>query len=343
VKRSALSVDVRQLLEDHVAEVTLVDVLDAQPYRDAEPLEVVTGAVMRERAKRQHEATKVALAIIARENRGESSRPPFGGVLAALRALDAARIDGAPLRSTSDPARFEAQSWGGSGASQGDAAQRAVERIAPVSRLWALCLADGWTLTTYPVEVRLSAEQARAVVVWSVLGVMGSRLPMQHPQPRHGEGVRQQKPKARIAMRGSPRGRDEDVDPYTEPLASEIAAYASQAFGVEVPVGHVVTLRREGLLELYRAMSARGLVPLDRRLTAMAASRATPWDLQGWKEIATTCGCSERTVRYLSDEKSLPVYKTFAGVVAVKSELQAWMAEHLASGRRPPKPRKRGE
>ena len=335
--------DVRQLLEDHVAEVTLVDALDAQPYRDAAPIETLTPAMLRERARRSHEATKVALAIIARENRGDSSRPPFGGVLGALRALDAASIDGAPLRSTSDPSRFEAQTWGNGGAAQGDAAQRAVERIAPVSRLWALCLADGWTLRTYPVEERLTAAQARAVVVWSVLGVMGSRLPMQHPQPRHGEGVRQQKPKTRIAVRGRPRRGDEDVDPYEEPLASDIAAYASQAFGVEVPVGHVITMRREGLLELYRAMSARGLVPLDRRLTAMAASRATPWDLQGWKEIATTCGCSERTVRYLSDEKSLPVYKTFAGVVAVKSELQAWMADHLASGRRPPKPRKRGE
>jgi len=343
VKRSALSVDVRQLLEDHVSEVALVDALDAQPYRDAAPIETLTPAMLRSRAKRQQEATRVALAIIARENRGESSRPPFGGVLGALRALDAASIDGAPLRSTSDPARFEAQSWGSGGAAQGDAAQRAVERIAPVARLWALCLADGWTLRTYPVEERLSAAQARAVVVWSVLGVMGSRLPLQHPQPRHGDGVRQQRPKTRIAMRGRPRRGEEDVDPYTEPLASEIAAYASQAFGVEVPVGHVITMRREGLLELYRAMSARGLVPLDRRLTAMAATRATPWDLQGWKEIATTCGCSERTVRYLSDEKSLPVYKTFAGVVAVKSELQSWMAEHLASGRRPPKPRKRGE
>jgi hypothetical protein len=291
--------------------------------------------MLRERAKRQHEATKVALAIIARENRGESSRPPFGGVLGALRALDAARIDGAPLRSTSDPSRFEAQSWGGSGASQGDAAQRAVERIAPVARLWALCLAGGWTLTTYPVEVRLSAEQARAVVVWSVLGVMGSRLPMQHPQPRHGEGVRQQKPKARIAMRGSPRGRDEDVDPYAEPLASDIAAYASQAFGVEVPVGHVITMRREGLLELYRAMSARGLVPLDRRLTAMAATRATPWDIEGWKEIATTCGCSERTARRLAERPAapMPTYKTFSGVVAVKAELQSWLREQMRPAR----------
>jgi hypothetical protein len=335
MKRSALSVDVRQLLEDHVSEIALVDALDAQPYRDAEPLEVVTGAIMRERAKRQQEATRVALAIIARENRGESSRPPFNGVLGALRALDAARIDGAPLRSTSDPARFEAQSWGGSGASQGDAAQRAVERIAPVARLWALCLADGWTLRTYPVEERLTAAQARAVVVWSVLGVMGSRLPMQHPQPRHGEGVRQQRPKTRIAVRGRPRKGEEDVDPYEEPLASDIAAYASQAFGVEVPVGHVITMRREGLLELYRAMSSRGLVPLDRRLTAMAASRATPWDLQGWKEIAVTCGCSERTARRLAERPAapMPTYKTVSGVVAVKTELQSWLREQMRPAR----------
>ena len=53
----------------------------------------------------------------------------------------------------------------------------------------------------------------------------------------------------------------------------------------------------------------------------MAATRATPWDVEGWKEIASTLGCSERTAQRVASrpERPAPTYRTFVGVVAVRA------------------------
>lgn len=267
----------------------------------------------------------MALLILARESKGESPRPPFRGVLGALRALDDVRVDGAPVRSSSSPSRFEPEHRGASGTASGDAGQRAVERIAPVSRMWAQCLAAGWTLTTYPATQRLDAEQAREVVIWATLGIPGTRVPLQHPQPMRGEGARQKQPRYRLAVRGKPTA--DSVDPYDDPSPREVAEHASSVFGVDVPIGHVAAMRREGIAELYSRLAGRGLIPRDGRLDAMAATRATPWDVQGWKEISTVLGCSDRQAQKLAAraEKPAPTYKTFVGVVAVQSELHEWM------------------
>jgi hypothetical protein len=331
--RSLLSIDVRTLLAEHVAEVELVASLEAAPVIDPaiaslddRAIETITAEQSARRARLSDEATRAALLILARESKGESPRPPFRGVLAALRALDEARVDGAPLRSTSSPSRFEPEHRGASGTASGDVAQRAVERIAPISRLWALCLCDGWTLTTYPALAQLDAQQAREVVIWATLGIPGTRVPLQHPQPMRGEGARQKQPKYRLAVRGKPRVSD-DVDPYDDPSPRDVAEHASAAFGVEVPVGHVVALRREGIAELYSRLAGRGLIPRDGRLDAMAATRATPWDVEGWKEIASTLGCSERTAQRVASrtDRPAPTYRTFVGVVAVRAELAEWM------------------
>ncbi len=330
--RSLLSVDVRALLAEHVAEVELVASLEAAPVIDPAiarlddtAIETITAEQSARRARLADEASRMALLILARESRGESSRPPFRGVLGALRALDEVRVDGAPVRSSSSPSRFEPEHRGASGTASGDAGQRAVERIAPVSRMWAQCLAAGWTLTTYPATQRLDAEQAREVVIWATLGIPGTRVPLQHPQPMRGEGARQKQPKYRLAVRGKPSA--DSVDPYDDPSPREVAEHASAVFGVDVPVGHVVALRRDGIAELYSRLAGRGLIPRDGRLDAMAATRATPWDVQGWKEISTVLGCSDRQAQKLAAraEKPAPTYKTFVGVVAVQSELHEWM------------------
>lgn len=331
--RSLLSIDVRQVLAEHVAEVELVASLETAPVIDPaisalddRAIETITAEHSARRARLADEATRMALLILARESKGESPRPPFRGVLAALRALDEVRVDGAPLRSSSSPSRFEPEHRGAAGTASGDVAQRAVERIAPVSRLWAQCLAGGWTLTTFPALARLSAEQAREVCIWATLGIPGARVPLQHPQPMRGEGARQKQPRYKLAVRGKPRV-GEDVDPFDDPSPRDVAEHASAVFGVEVPVGHVVALRREGIAELYSRLAGRGLIPRDGRLDAMAATRATPWDVQGWKEIATVLGCSDRQAQKLAarPEKPAPTYKTFVGVVAVQSELHEWM------------------
>ncbi len=331
--RSLLSIDVRQVLAEHVAEVELVASLEAAPVIDPaiarlddRAIETITAEHSARRARLADEATRMALLILARESKGESSRPPFRGVLAALRALDEVRVDGAPVRSSSSPSRFEPEHRGAGGTASGDVAQRAVERIAPVSRLWAQCLAAGWTLTTYPAMQRLDAEQAREVCIWATLGIPGARVPLQHPQPMRGEGARQKQPKYRLAVRGKPRV-GEDVDPFDDPSPRDVAEHASAVFGVEVPVGHVVAIRREGIGELYSRLAGRGLIPRDGRLDAMAATRATPWDVEGWKEIASTLGCSERTAQRVASrpERPAPTYRTFVGVVAVRAELAEWM------------------
>ena len=327
--KSAWSVDARELLAEHVAEDALVEVLTTTPY-----IETLTAETVRRREREQTEATRMALRILQREARGESEHAPFRGVLGALRALDEVRMDGAPVRSSSSPSRFEPEHRGSSGTAQGDAGQRAVERIAPVARQWSRCLVDGWTLTTYPAVVALSGPQARAVVVWATLGVPGSMLPLQSPLARFGEAARQKQPRARMAVRGRPRD-GQDVDRYSDPSPREVADYASAQLGVEVPVGQVVALRREGILELYQRLEARGLIPRDGRLATMAAERSTPWDVQGWQEIAIVLGCSPRTAQSVAvrAERPAPTYKTYAGVVAVRAELAEWMAGEMRRAR----------
>ena len=159
-------------------------------------------------------------------------------------------------------------------------------------------------------------------------------LPLQSPLARFGEGARQKQPRARMAVRGRPRD-GQDVDRYADPSPREVADYASAQLGVEVPVGQVVALRREGILELYQRLEARGLIPRDGRLATMAAERSTPWDVQGWQEIAIVLGCSPRTAQSVAvrAERPAPTYKTYAGVVAVRAELAEWMAGEMRRAR----------
>ena len=128
--KSAWSVDARELLAEHVAEDALVETITTTPY-----IETLTAETVRRREREQTEATRMALRILQREARGESEHAPFRGVLGALRALDEVRMDGAPVRSSSSPSRFEPEHRGASGTAQGDAGQRAVERERPVSLL----------------------------------------------------------------------------------------------------------------------------------------------------------------------------------------------------------------
>lgn len=326
--------DYRELLAEHVAEDELAEALVVAPVRWIEP-----AAEVERRRERLALATATAHDIIDRERRGVAERPLFRGALAALRALDEVRMDGAGIKSTSDPARFEVAGWTMSSTGGGDGAQRAVERIAPVARAWDLCLAAGWVVTTYPATVRLSPAQARAVVVWATLGVPGDFRPLQHPRALVGEGARPavtagHKP-LRLATRGRPREDGEGVDRFDDPSPAEVAAYTCAQTGVDVPVGHVVLLRRTGVLELYTRLSQSGLVPLDRRMAKMATETIEPFDLHGWKEIAACLGVDERTAqRWQRDD--LPTYDYKGAVVARKTELRTWQATQMKPRRSAP-------
>lgn len=308
------------ILADHVAELALVDALEVRPWR-----EVSTPAQEHARAERQRDATRHAIAILAREHSGESERAPFAGPLQALRALSDWRLDGAAVPGTSVWARLLSD-----GSSSTERPSSTVERLADVALHWEACLADGWTLSTYPVRYGLSAPEARAVALCAVLGCPGTFLPRQDPVALSGEGVRPALAREHTPLRlrafGRPLGGGQ-VDRFSDPSPSEVAEFVFEATGISVPVGHVVRLRAVAVGEFYTRMQRCGLVPRSGRMDAMAVTESTPWDVESWQGIADVLGCSVRTAQKLAErnEKPLPVSRTFAGVVAVRAQLADWM------------------
>lgn len=317
------------LLADHVAEAALVDALEVRPWR-----EVSTPAQEHARAERQRDATRHAMAILARERSGEAARPPFAGPLQALRALADAGLDGVTVPGTSVWARLLSD-----GSSSTERPASTVERLADVSLHWDACLADGWTLTTYPAPCRLSAPQARVVVLCSVLGCPGTFLPVQSPRALSGEGVRPALAREHVPQRlralGRPLGGG-DVDRFSDPSPAEVAEYVSEEFGVAVPVGHVVRLRAAGVGEFYQRMARCGLVPRSERLETMAASDERAWDCEGWEEVRAVIGRDPKVLREWAarDDDPLPVSDVGGRVCAVKSELLAWGKREFERGRR---------
>lgn len=317
-----------EMLADHVAELALVDALEVRPWR-----EVSTPAQEHTRAERQREATRQALAIIDRERRGVSERPPFSGPLQALRALDEWRLDGPSIPGTPVWSLLDEHDTG-----RGERPSSCVERLADVAAAWESCLADGWTITTTPALVELSAPQARAVVVWATLGV-GALAPLQ--QDRRGltrEAWRTERQSRRkLAFRGGFELPENGGawSRYREPLAPAIAEYASGVFGVEVPVGHVARMRALGVGEFYRRMQRCGLVPRSERMEAMGENDRA-WDLSGWAEIAAFLGWAQRTAMRYADraEHPLPVSRVGDRIVAVRAEVAAWTREEVIRGKR---------
>ena len=318
-----------EMLADHVAELALVGALTVTPWR-----EVSTPAQEHIRAERQRDATLHALVIIAREHSGESERAPFAGPLQALRALADWRLDGAAVQGTSVWARLLSD-----GSSSTERPSSTVERLADVALHWEATLADGWTLSTYPVRYGLSAPEARAVALCAVLGCPGTFLPVQSPQARSGEGVRPALAREHVPLRlralGRPLGGGQ-VDRFSDPSPSEVAEFVLESTGITVPVGPVVRLRAHAVGEFYRRMQRCGLVPRSGRMESMAASDERGWDLVGWGDVAKFLGWAERTAMRYADreENPLPVSRVGDRIVAVRAEVAAWTREEVIRGKR---------
>lgn len=326
---------IKALLLDHAAEVLDV-VAEHELAESLVPVQlgIDSAAQAHERSERMARATREAESLIDREQRGEAVRPPFRGVLQALRAIDDYRTrmaDGMVRRSRLEQTDTDTE--------RGEGAASMVERHVDAVTCWDACLATGWTLVTSPVRAALSSTQARAVVVLATLGLPGDVRAMQWPQPRSGVGVRQSQPKGRVHVRGAPvdggtflRGQD--------PTDAQIAAHASEQFGVHVPIGHVVQLRAEGLRQMHARLAERGLVPHSGGLTTMTtATRLEDLDLHGWKSIRAVVGegtYDERTLRAWSRraEDPLPLYEVRGEVCAMRAELAEWSKRELARSRR---------
>jgi len=328
-------------VSDHAAELALVESLTVRPWREVET--VAQGAA---RDARAHKATCDARAALERWHRGESEtqRPPFAGPLQALRAYDESRLDGYAVPGSTFT-RYQDHDTGPS-----ERASRTVERVGDVLRCFEACLADGWTLTTYPERIALTAWQAREVLVWSTLGCPGSILPVQNPRAIVGPAVRPmlvaKHTTQRLPARGRPTGDGDAVKPHEDTSPAEVAAYASEQFGVSVPVGHVVRLRREGVVELYGRLVACGLVPRDGRMATMAdtteATGLERLDVRGWKEIVPLVDHGkrdEKTLRAWAEraENPLPLWFVGGEVCTSRADLAAWSAAELERTRRRPR------
>lgn len=348
--RLALSPILADDVDAVLAESQIVASLEVRPWR-----EVQTPAQEDARSEHAREAEATARAIILRERRGEAVRPPFRGALQALRAYDEHTLDGPAVPGIGD--RLDMHHTG-----RAERASGAVERLADVIAAWEQCLADGWTITTAPALVTLSGVQARAVVVWSALGWPGSFIAQQDQRGLLREAWRPALDKRHPPHRLPGRGGWERIDDgagrwhygdwlqHVEPEAPAVAEYASEQLGVSVPVGHVVRLRREGVLELYGRLVSRGLVPHDRRLATMAdtteATGLERLDLHGWKAIAPLLGKGpdgqERSVKTLRQwaeraDDPLPLHTVGGQVAACREDLAAWSARELERTRRRPK------
>lgn len=323
---------IKDLLISHAAEV--LDVVaehtlaaSLTPTR----LGIDSAADCDRRAELQRVATREAEAVIARERSGEVHRPPFRGVKQALQALDDARMDGAaippsPVWDLIVPSYLATP--------RTESARSVSERVVDVERHWVLCFAAGWYVSEH---VTLPPWQARAVAVWSLLGWPDDFVPVQGMTALKSEGVRQQRTDGHAAMRLPTRMARDKLGVFSrhaEPIASDVAQYASGEFGVDVPVGDVMAIRRAGVVEMYGRLKACGLVPRDERLETMAQSDDAAYDLIGWKQIAAHLGVDERTAQRWQRD-GLPIYDYQGSVVARRRELTGWQAAQM-------KPRRAG-
>lgn len=201
------------------------------------------------------------------------------------------RDDGFPMKSTSDPGRFEAHSSGKSEA-DGDRAQRIAGEFAIVSKLMGSAYQLPWVIQHTP-RLEISPRDCTTILETVVAG----------------------------RIRANGKGR-ESIDPV------EIAAMATEALGFEVTRTDVVRIARQGGASIENGLHARGLVShRDLRLQVEdMVELKLPFDVDGWDEIAAALKMSVSAARRLAvrDEDPLPVKTLHGRVRAKKVDLEAW-------------------
>lgn len=312
MSKSPMRIAVKALLMEDAE-----DIAEAEQLADAitaHPVAIYESAEERNRAiDNAHEANVEVAKQLALERRGETRRHPFSSVPDALRKWDAQRSDGACIRG----AAWDSNGGGRSTTPDGDAAQREAAAVAPIARCWADLFPGGWSFTE---SAGLTPMQTRMVAEWAALGLVGSVTAMQRFVPQAGDGKRQAASKARSMVRGSPVEGGRFLQGRL-PEHGEIAAYASELFGVAVDAATVGDVASAAMVELYRMMRDCGLVPRSRKWDAMNAER---YDLRGEKAIAEFLGVHRNTMRRWIEERGLPVKFRFGEPNARKADLVAW-------------------
>jgi hypothetical protein len=229
--------------------------------------------------------------IIERSIAGDDdTRRTFSSARAAIGAWAQWRDDGASIKSTSDPARFDAVPGGRRRLFDGR--EHLLEVEAAIDRA---CREH------HRGEVIARAALTLFVIGRSVLRVVG--LP-------------EQKRKGRIMVREA--CTQDEIDRAC--LVFEVPEKSMRRYSREViaHVGDVLEAK-----EIVRAMRTR-----KREEDTMASQFNIDrgFDLEGKKAIAEHLGVSISTVDRLREEEGLPVYNSLVGrIVASKRELREWL------------------
>lgn len=216
-----------------------------------------------------------------------------------------------PLRSTSDPRRFEALPGAGAESGHGDVAHRLADDSGPVAR--ALSRA-------FPETVDgLTQQQCETVLVWRVVGKPVSR------EARYPNGT------VRRLSTYVARLRIED---------EEIAAQLAERFGRPLTATVVEEVAVRGGLRIEAELFTREVITqrdeaLHRKRAEEIVGAGRGNRLRGQKEIAAYLGVSERTVLRMKNEYEPPI-----PIIEVGGTDQAWTEDLDEWERMQPKPGK---
>src|SRR5690349_5253695 len=108
----------------------------------------------------------------------EPERPQFFSWRSAIRVLIQIRDEGAGLKSSSDPGRFEALPQASSGPPEGDRAQREAGRLAAVSRALDGAFTEPFVVSTHPTRLTLHPLVCTEILIGRVVGRLVSECPI---------------------------------------------------------------------------------------------------------------------------------------------------------------------
>lgn len=263
--------------------------------------------------------------IEARSRRGEElERPAFATWRSAVRVLTAIRDEGAGVKSSSDPSRFEALPVGTAETPEGDRAQREAGRLAWVARALDGAFVAPFTVTTFPVRLTLHAMLCREILIGRVVGRAVQACPVLGCEG--GSRCDKRKHRRVLSRREWP--------------AAELGEHVSEAMRVSaewpagmITAGIVNAITAEGGRAIEADLMRRGLIShcdagLRREERSMAIDKGRL--LIGWKSISQHLGEEDWSVKRCMGARGwvppIPAREVGGRIEADADELDAWRA-----------------
>lgn len=267
--------------------------------------------------------------VEAKSRRGEEiERPPFIDWRSALRIYVAVDDEGAGVKSSSEPARFETQVQT-SQLPEGDKAQRMAGKLAIVGKALGQAFVAPFYVVHYPARVAIPADSCTEILVAMIVG---RRVPRCHVLGCDGsrcEKRKHRKVMVRESWATDERREDGSYRRDWGRLADRVCEDAGWAHGT-VTAGHLMAIEQAGGERMDEFLHRRGLV-LHRARTKRTEATVPRDDgkLHGWKEIADWLGVHRNTaMEYLRWDPPLPVERFGERVEADPATLKTWREGH---------------